>query len=1536
MGGGKGTTQTTQKMEIPPEVMARYNAVNARAEDVAKQPFQAYSNDPNAFVAPLTATQQAGIQNTNMMAGAAQPFYQNAAGLTAAGAQNVNPQALNINQFYNPYTQAVADTTYQALQQQQGIERSSLVNPQTARSFGGDRSGITAANLARQQNMATAQAMAPIYQKAFTDSLNAAQQQQGVGLAAEQANKNRALQAGAQFGQLGTGAQQAGLAGAQAQLAAGQTEQQTNQAGKQALYNQFQQQQAYPFQIAQFLANIAMGTGSLSGNTTSGTMLGGGGFFSDERLKENIEKVGETNDGQNIYRYNYKGDPRTQIGLLAQEVAQDHPGAVGKRDGYLTVDYRDATDDAVRDRKADGGAENGMAAYNINAPSAMLKPMQGLSPMMAPGAMISPIQAGLGAINLPKMVGGSDTPIQPGAINPAAQGLLAPKATGFSLGSKAAAEAELATLKGADLKKSQSGQEYFDYKTKALEDFLSDYNKGLSSQGGLVSGPGAFSRGGYAEAGYVNPALAFYGSDKKPGLGSGGPYGALTPLGQFQLARAPELKFPQQRSGVEQANQIANLTTKGYELYKNRPEWMGGKPSETTTSKGDNAAKPPAAPAPGGTSTVEKTVQRVSDAGIDPDVILAARGGLIGRHPFSTDGYVSSGDSPYGSSEKDKDENKGPEAPNNSSALGSALTTDLQKYTMATPGKMDMPQQPSGLQNASQAVGLASAGKNLMGMFGKLGGAGAAGAGAAGAGAGAAGAAGAGAAGAAGAGAAGAAGASGLLGTLGSIAGTAGSVISSILPFLPFLASDRRMKHDVERVGRLNDGQPVYRFKYDGDDRTRMGLMAQDVEKYHPEAVRGLGGVKMVDYAAATDDAAGLAPRQRFQDAGVVAPVDENGRPIVREAPAARTEPPAPVPPREIPAKPRTEETPRRSFSIPDAVGDAASGIGKAASGLGSLFKEKDETFWVPAIAGLGSMLASRNPTLLGAIGEGLIGGTGAYTNLQKMTADQLKQRFELAQKIFKSPVLTKDGWRWEDTRFGDMVDEAEYKRRYSEFMRGAGAGGAATALPSAPPVKKDEPAAVTTARDVVTQPAPQRETATRERPAAATVTPPTAETVTPPAAPAEGERREPPAAPAATATTAAPSETTRPQSVLEMRQRALENDALWRNTDPSRNPRVLLPQVNALDEKVQNLEKDAAEANRLASIAGERSPDQARNYLTQAGNYLAQAERLRKERDEKLTAAQKSIDDAVALDVKAAEARVQKEEESRFELVEVMNADGSTSYQPKSKLLEGQKPVTPGAGSPTGGAADASTPENLKKLPESALKMREQIGTDELKMSTDFKARQVASSRIAGLLDILTKYETGKFAEQKADIIGKLNALGITVEPTQSADPAKFEVFMKGAIKNVFDDLPGGKILLAEISGLSRANANAGMQAAANAKILGDALAAIRYEDKYVLDYAKWRSENPNAYSPMDTIRFNQQWLKDHDLSKFKKEVERTTGYVGQRIPTNLSEAVHGQAYYLPDQKEVRFFDKTHKDANGRVIGGWTRTDPLARSATE
>ena len=67
-------------------------------------------------------------------------------------------------------------------------------------------------------------------------------------------------------------------------------------------------------------------------------------LFSDERLKTDIAPVGKLNDGQNVYRYRYKGDPVPRIGLIAQEVERVRPEAVHTHpSGYKMVDYRLAT-----------------------------------------------------------------------------------------------------------------------------------------------------------------------------------------------------------------------------------------------------------------------------------------------------------------------------------------------------------------------------------------------------------------------------------------------------------------------------------------------------------------------------------------------------------------------------------------------------------------------------------------------------------------------------------------------------------------------------------------------------------------------------------------------------------------------------------------------------------------------------------------------------------------------------------------------------------------------------------------------------------------------------------------------------------------------------------------------------------------------------------------------------------------------------------------------------------------------------------------
>jgi len=65
------------------------------------------------------------------------------------------------------------------------------------------------------------------------------------------------------------------------------------------------------------------------------------------------------------------------------------------------------------------------------------------------------------------------------------------------------------------------------------------------------------------------------------------------------------------------------------------------------------------------------------------------------------------------------------------------------------------------------------------------------------------------------------------------------------------MASDRRLKRDIYRIGRTAVLKlPLYAFRYLWDDVVRVGVMAQDVVRVKPNAVIRVGKYLAVDYAA--------------------------------------------------------------------------------------------------------------------------------------------------------------------------------------------------------------------------------------------------------------------------------------------------------------------------------------------------------------------------------------------------------------------------------------------------------------------------------------------------------------------------------------------------------------------------------------------------------------------------------------------------------------------------------------------------------------
>lgn len=150
-------------------------------------------------------------------------------------------------------------------------------------------------------------------------------------------------------------AAQVQISGQQSQIAMAQIQSNTDQA---ALFTQLgiTQITAQTQQNADMLAaqrDIAAMNNKTEQKKSKNSLIGGiiGGalsLFSDPRLKENIIQIGETENGNPLYRYNYRpgvtgwrsNRQLVQVGEMATEVAWREPHRLGfDHSGYATVSY---------------------------------------------------------------------------------------------------------------------------------------------------------------------------------------------------------------------------------------------------------------------------------------------------------------------------------------------------------------------------------------------------------------------------------------------------------------------------------------------------------------------------------------------------------------------------------------------------------------------------------------------------------------------------------------------------------------------------------------------------------------------------------------------------------------------------------------------------------------------------------------------------------------------------------------------------------------------------------------------------------------------------------------------------------------------------------------------------------------------------------------------------------------------------------------------------------------------------------------------
>jgi hypothetical protein len=320
--------QSTTTYDIPAYFKEIQERTLRRAETESQLPFQAYQGQR---IAQLTPTeQQAGDVYS-------QQILPQAGQLSAIGAQTFTPQMAQ--QYMNPYENQVVQSALGDVERAyQGQQRALSTQAIQTGAFGGSREGVQRAVLGGEYLSSVGDISGRLRQAGFESG-------------AQRFAADRAAQLGSSQAQL------AALAGASSGLAQfGAQERGIEQAGLTEAFRDFVEQQGFEQnQINQVIGALAgapiRSYGEERTGFTSTPMQGPSPFgqitgalgaigsiyaMSDIALKNNINLIGKSPSGINIYTFTYKGDDKVYQGVMAHEVP--HASSFND-DGYLMVDY---------------------------------------------------------------------------------------------------------------------------------------------------------------------------------------------------------------------------------------------------------------------------------------------------------------------------------------------------------------------------------------------------------------------------------------------------------------------------------------------------------------------------------------------------------------------------------------------------------------------------------------------------------------------------------------------------------------------------------------------------------------------------------------------------------------------------------------------------------------------------------------------------------------------------------------------------------------------------------------------------------------------------------------------------------------------------------------------------------------------------------------------------------------------------------------------------------------------------------------------
>jgi hypothetical protein len=347
-----------------------------------------------------------------------------------------------------------------------------------------------------------------------------------------------------------------------------------------------------------------------------------------------------------------------------------------------------------------------------------------------------------------------------------------------------------------------------------------------------------------------------------------------------------------------------------------------------------------------------------------------------------------------------------------------------------------------------------------------------------------------------------------------------------------------------------------------------------------------------------------------------------------------------------------------------------------------------------------------------------------------------------------------------------------------------------------------------------------------------------------------------------------------------------------------------------------------------LATKAAERDPKAGEFYQSKATNLLAQAERLRKERDDKATAAQKAIDGAVQFAVEERKARIAKGVERDFapeltpEGEEVLFPPGArmptatppkpTPAQlaaPKVATVDGQtgqltlaRPLAPAGGGTI--QMNPNLPPGTKlKTASGAAKNLEEADREFQKDFTEKGPAIVQSQqRLNALVNAFKLFESGSIESNLAGAAAFAKSFGYPEWASRlaSGDPEAVQWVQKTAPNLVLDTLKAAtpRFAQSEFNTLTRDGVpEPNKLPMTNFQMVKEGIAMMNRNAAFNASWKRasqeegWRS--PSAYY--------EAWKEANPVSAFEKAAERQMGnFAGMPLPP-ASQWTPGVNYVVP-----------------------------------